>query len=56
MLKNMLNLDGVQKLNTLEQKSVTGSGSCATSIYCDTNEDCGGGFDSACIRNRCHIF
>ncbi len=56
MLKNILNQEGVQQLDASQQKMVAGSGSCATGIYCDTNEDCGGGFDSQCIKNRCHIF
>ncbi|WP_299767152.1 hypothetical protein [uncultured Dokdonia sp.] len=56
MLKNILNQEGVQQLETSKQKSVTGGGSCASGIYCDTNEDCGGGWDSRCIRNECHLF
>lgn len=38
MLKNILNLEGIQKLNKAEQKSVTGNGSFLGERECGTCE------------------
>lgn len=56
MLKNILDLNGVQQLNKLEQRTISGSGSCASNIYCNTDEDCPDGPATPCIAHRCHLF
>lgn len=56
MLKNILDLNGVEKLNSSAQKAITGSGSCASNIYCNTDADCPDGPATPCIAHRCHLF
>ena len=58
MLEKLLNIDGIQKLNKLQQESVNGSGSCKTNFPCGDNFDCPGHEygGSACIQGFCHLF
>ncbi len=56
MLKEILKVNGVQKLSTSQQKSLQGGDGCATNLFCHSRQDCPDPFIDRCVKNRCHIF
>ncbi len=56
MLKQILDLDGAQKLTTKEQKSINGAGGCIRTFYFTmTQQECADEGGTFIAPNRCRV-